>query len=199
MTDDLKECWQTLRRIPVEKAISRTMSASEAIERMMAAIEGYSQATRDRHTDEEEKNLAKPRLVLTPTLGNIWTASIEGTPLYLGLKKASPAKGVPKAIQNLFVEVHDTILRHLLTDRKEALKYKQKAAKIEEAAFELEHVRQRMGGFEPDQCPLPFPPMDASVAVDSYVADKEIDPDAEEDQIDRCETEEEAPESEPAF
>ena len=119
--------------------------------------------------------------------------------MHLGLEKAAPAKDVPGAIRNLFVEVHDAILRHILADRQEALKHKRKATEIEEAALELEHARQRMGGFEPNQCPLPFPPMDATVAVDSHVADKEIDPDAKEDQIDRMETEEEAPESEPAF
>jgi len=185
--NDLEQCWEDLRKIPVERAISKTMSATVAVERMLAAIGKYTEVTKDWETKpnkEGQSERAHPRLVLTEVLvDSLWKAELEGLPQLLKLKKSEPASTMTKAIQNLFVTVHDGIRGHILERRQEALQLRQGANNLDEEGLRLERARQAMGGFEPDQCPLPFPPMANTVKVRSYVASKKIVEDSPEDMI----------------
>jgi len=183
--NDLEKCWEDLRKIPVERAISKTMSATVAMERMLTAIGMYCQVTKDWKTKDDKP--AEPRLVVTPSVG-LWKAELENLPLSLKLNDPKPRSTMAQALQSLFVTVHDGILAHILERREEALRLRQGADNLDEEALSLERARQAMGGFEPDQYPLPFPPMSAEVKVRSYVADKEVVEDAPEDQIERAES-----------
>jgi len=188
--DDLETCWQDLRKIPVERAISRTMSATVAMERMLTAIGEYSRITKDWEMSGEDgvSKRAEPRLVLTEVVGGLWRAKLEGLPQLLKLEKPTAANTMAKAIQSLFVTVHDGILSHILERREEALRLREGANNLDDESLGLERARSTMGGYEPDQCPLPFPPMTAKVKVRSYVAGKEVVEGEPEDQIERSET-----------
>lgn len=162
--DDLENCWRTLRGVAIEKAASRTVSTSEAIHRIIYAIQEFVEVLQLDHQ-------LHFKVVFQTSHDDEWMASIDGAPQELVVPEPEYRKTITEALHVLFTQIHDAIYRYIVDLREETVQLKTQAGKMDSMSYRLERIRQAMGGYEPHQCTLPFPPMDAKVLVRSYVGD----------------------------
>jgi len=169
--DELDDCWATIRQVP-GPAQNNTVSMAVALNRITTAVHRFCERT---HTARE----GKTGVQFTPgTEDDEWAAVLTNPPkCFSNLKEPDFRIGLNEALHVLFVRLHDAILSHLLEKREESSELRKKARTLDFESFELERIRQALGGFQPEQVLLPFPGIEGGVNVESYITERvKLDP-----------------------
>jgi hypothetical protein len=162
--EDLKDCWDTLREVAVERAgRNSTVSMAVAIERINSSLRSFRRITHNFGTNNQGVTFVQDG-------EGEWAVILVDVPESLDFDNEPDFRPeITEALGVLFIRIHDAFLKYLLQLREEASQLKEQASKIDYDSFEVERLRQALGGYEPEQYLLPFPPTGAGVNVRTYV------------------------------